>query len=124
MGTIGNLNKSKPYIMKNADYKLNHKLVLFLVLGHLLFGLLGAFAQVHEMDSAHFFLSVALVLFFSSWIVILSDLVKQRVFNKSFWILAMFITPSIAMVFYVFMRNRVIRIGEKIANARNLDILS
>ncbi len=48
----------KSTIMKNSDYKLNHKVVLLLVLGHLLFGILGAFAQVHKMDSAHFFLSV------------------------------------------------------------------
>lgn len=110
--------------MKNSNYTLNHKVVLFLVLGHFLFGILGAFAQIHEMDSAHFFWSAGITFFFSSWIIIISDIVKQRVFNKSFWIVAMFITPSLAMLFYIFMRNRVIRLGEKMANARNLDNLS
>ncbi|MDA3909883.1 MAG: hypothetical protein PF448_00825 [Bacteroidales bacterium] len=106
--------------MKNSDYKLNHKVVSLLVIGHIVFMLLGIFAQIYEMDSAHFFLSAAITFFFSSWLIILSDLVKQKVFNKSFWILAMFITPSIAMVSYIFMRNRVIRLGEKINKAQNL----
>ncbi|MEA1874269.1 MAG: hypothetical protein U9N51_07575 [Bacteroidota bacterium] len=106
--------------MKNSDYKLNNKIVSLLVVGHIVFIFLGSFAQIYEMDSAHFFLSAGITFFFSSWIVILSDIVKQRIFNKTFWIVTMFIIPSIAMFFYIFMRNRLIRLGEKNNKAGDL----
>ncbi|WP_277875413.1 PLDc N-terminal domain-containing protein [Aequorivita sp. KMM 9714] len=53
------------------------------------------------------------MLFFSTWIIILSDMVKNKIYNKTFWIMTMFILPFISPIFYLIQRNRLIRLGQK-----------
>ena len=73
--------------MKNRDFKIYIKTVWFLVIGNFLLTIFGALAKIQHWEYSQFFLTVGLMLFFSTWIIILSDMIKNKIYNKSFWIL-------------------------------------
>lgn len=98
--------------MNNQDFKISFKTVWFLVVGNVLLTVSGAFAKIQHWEYSQFFLTVGLMLFFSAWIIILSDMVKNKIYNKTFWILTMFIMLPIAPIFYMIQRNKLIRFGQ------------
>lgn len=100
--------------MNNQDFKISFKTVWFLVVGNILLTVLGAFAKIQHWESSQILLTIGLMLFFSTWVIILSDMVKNKIYNKTFWIMTMFITPSISQIFYIIQRNKLIRLGEKL----------
>ena len=100
--------------MNNQDFKISFKTVWFLVVGNILLTVFGAFAKIQHWDYSQILLTIGLMLFFSTWVIILSDMVKNKIYNKTFWIITMFIMPSIATIFYMIQRNKLIRLGEKL----------
>lgn len=101
--------------MNNQDFKIGIKTVWFLVIGNLLLTVFAVLAKIQNWEFSQFFLSVGLMLFFSTWIIILSDMVKNKIYNKTFWIVTMFIMPTISAIFYLIQRNRLLRLGQKIS---------
>jgi len=99
--------------MNNQDFKISFKTVWFLVVGNILLTVFGAFAKIQHWDYSQILLTIGLMLFFSTWVIILSDMVKNKIYNKTFWIITMFIMPSIATIFYMIQRNKLIRLGGK-----------
>lgn len=95
------------------DFIIGIKTVWFLVIGNLLLLILGALAKILHWEFSQIFLTVGLMLFFSTWIIILSDMVKNKIYNKTFWIVTMFIMPTIATIFYLIQRNKLLRLGQK-----------
>ena len=100
--------------MNNQDFKISFKAVWFLVVGNILLTVVGAFAKIQHWDYSQLLLTIGLMLFFSTWVIILSDMVKNKIYSKTFWIVTMFIMPSIASIFYMIQRNKLIRLGEKL----------
>jgi len=82
----------------------------------ILLTVLGAFAKIQHWEYSQILLTIGLMLFFSTWIIILSDMVKNKIYNKTFWIMTMFIMPSISPIFYIIQRNKLIRLGEKLTS--------
>jgi hypothetical protein len=99
--------------MENQDFKIGIKTVWFLVVGNLLLTSIGALAKIQHWEFSQIFLTIGLMLFFSTWVIILSDMVKNKIYNRTFWMLTMFIIPFIATIFYLIQRNRLIRLGQK-----------
>lgn len=99
--------------MNNQDFKISFKTVWFLVVGNILLTVFGAFAKIQHWNYSQILLTIGLMLFFSTWVIILSDMVKNKIYNKTFWIITMFIMPSIATIFYMIQRNKLIRLGGK-----------
>lgn len=100
--------------MNNQDFKISFKTVWFLVVGNILLTVFGAFAKIQHWEYSQIVLTIGLMLFFSTWVIILSDMVKNKIYNKTFWIMTIFIMPSIATIFYMIQRNKLIRLGEKL----------
>ena len=100
--------------MNNQVFRISFKTVWFLVVGNILLTVFGAFAKIQHWDYSQILLTIGLMLFFSTWVIILSDMVKNKIYNKPFWIMTMFIMPSIATIFYMIQRNKLIRLGEKL----------
>ncbi|MFD0931099.1 PLDc N-terminal domain-containing protein [Psychroflexus salinarum] len=92
--------------MKNQDFKISSKIVWLLVLGDFLFIILGALAKIQHWRFSDFLLSTGLVLLLSGWIIIFNDMIKNKISNKPFWILSMFIMPVISPIFYLLQSNR------------------
>lgn len=99
--------------MKNQDFKISIKTVWILVIGNFLLSMFIITAEIRLWEFSDIIMTVGLMLFFSTWIIVLSDMVKNKIYNKSFWILTMFITPSISTFFYLVQRNKLIRLGQK-----------
>lgn len=99
--------------MAHQDFKIGIRTVWFLVIGNLLLTVFGALAKIQHWEFSQFFLTAGLMLFFSTWVIILSDMAKNRIYNKTFWILTMFIMPFISIIFYLIQRNKLIRLGQK-----------
>jgi hypothetical protein len=99
--------------MKNQDFVISRKTIHWLILGNFFLILLGAFAKINNWSFVESALSGGLLLFFTSWILILSDMIKHEIYHKSFWIITMFTIPFISMVFYIFQRRKLIRLGQR-----------
>lgn len=99
--------------MKHQDLRIGIKAVWFLIGANLVLTIFGAIAKIQHWQFSQILLSMALILFFSTWIIILSDMVKNHLYNKTFWILTMFILPFISPIFYLTQRKRLIRLGQK-----------
>lgn len=100
--------------MENQDFKVGTKTMWFLVVGSLLLISFGALAKIQHWELSQTLLIIGLMLFSSTWIIIVSDMFKTKIYNKTFWILSMFIMPFISIIFYLFQRNKLIRLGQKL----------
>ncbi len=100
--------------MKNSDFIINQKLVWFLVIGNTLLTIIGSLGKIYGWPYSHIVVSIGLTLYFSTWVIIVSDILKQNIYNKVFWIVIIIITPSIASIFYMFQRKKLIRLGNKL----------
>jgi len=97
--------------MGNQDFKISFKTVWFLVIANTLLIIIGAFAKLQDWDGSQILLTIGLMLFFSIWVIILSDMVKNKIYNRTFWILTMFIVPPFSIIFYMIQRNKLMRNG-------------
>ena len=98
--------------MKNQDFKISVKTIWGLVIGNFLLTIAGVLAKIQQWDFSHFILTATLVITLTTWVIVLSDMFKNKIYNKTFWIFSMFIIPSIATVFYLFQRNKLMRLGQ------------
>jgi len=102
--------------MENRDFKISIKIVWVLAIGNFLLTSLCAFAKIRHWEFFHFVLTLGLILFFSTWIITISDMIKNKIYNKTFWVMSMFILPTIAPIFYLIQRDKLIRLGNKLGN--------
>ena len=96
--------------METPDFKISYMAVWAIIIGHTLITMFGAFAWIQHWDHSQFFVTAGLVMSLFSWIIILSDMSRNKIYNRPFWILTMFITPWIAMIVYMIQRNRLMRL--------------
>lgn len=98
--------------MKNHDFKISTSTLWFLAIGNLLFFLFGALAKLQSWYFADVFLLVGLMLFFTTWLIILLDMVKNKIHDKTFWIMSILILPSIASLVYLYRRNQLLKYAD------------
>jgi len=98
--------------MENPDFKISYTAVWALIIGQTLLTVFGGFAKIQHWDLSQFFLRVGLVMSLFSWIIILIDMLTNRIYNRVFWIITMFIIPWITMIVYMIQRNRLMRLEE------------
>ena len=53
---------------------------------------------------------ISRILIFLFWLIILLDMIKHKLFNKTFWILSMVFIPIFAPVVYLFRRKQLINL--------------
>jgi hypothetical protein len=99
--------------MKEQDFRISIKTVWFLAIGNLLLIGFGALAKLQQLESSQVFLTIGLMLLFSTWIIVMGDLLRNRIYNKTFWVVMMIIMPAIAALFYMIQRDKLLRLGQK-----------
>lgn len=97
--------------MEDKDLRIDRRIVWVLVIGNLLITILGTVAKIYHYEISDFFLTFGLMMIFSAWIILLSDMVKNKIYKKSFWVISMFILPTISPIFYLIQRKRLIHLG-------------
>ncbi|WP_445458564.1 GldL-related protein [Flavobacterium sp. HNIBRBA15423] len=71
--------------------------------------IVGTFMKIQHWEFSQIFLTVGLTVFFTTWIIMLSDMIKNKIHNKTFWVLTMFIIPTIAIILYLIQRNKLLK---------------
>ena len=100
--------------MESQDFKIGIKTVWVFVIGNFILTTIGAFAKIQHWGFSQILLTVGIILFFSTWIIVISDMTKSKVHNKTFWIMSMFIIPTISPLIYLIQRNKLILLGNRI----------
>ncbi|MFW5835369.1 MAG: hypothetical protein ACOCU3_00290 [bacterium] len=98
--------------MENPDFRISYMAVWALIIGQTLLTLFGAFAKSQHWDQSQFFLTAGLVISLLSWIIILNDMLVNKIYNRLFWIITMFAIPWITMIVYMIQRSRLMRLEE------------
>jgi bacteriorhodopsin len=93
--------------MKNQKFKLSKTVVWLLVLGNLLI-IIGAIAKIQRWEFLNTLLISGFVLLLLNWILIFGDIIKNRIYNKTFWIISMIVFPTISPIIYLLRRNRLL----------------
>jgi hypothetical protein len=99
--------------MEKQDYRISIKTVWVLVIGYIVLTTIGAVTKIQHWEFSQILMMAGLILLFSSWIIVISDMTKNKIYNKTFWIMSMFILPGITPIFYIIQKNRLIRLGSK-----------
>lgn len=68
-----------------------------------------------EMD---FLAWLSFLFLFGFWLILLLDMINERIYNKTFWMIAMLIMPWLAPSFYLFQRKTSIRPESSLFNRR------
>ena len=92
-----------------SSISVNYKLMCIISYGGFLLSLVGAYANVKHLAISNLFLTVGLVLFVSGWIIILSDIVKKPIYNRTFWLQSMFILAPVAPLVYLTQRSKLVK---------------
>lgn len=87
--------------MINQDFRIGSRIVWFLILANLILTIAGSFAKILNWEHSQLFLIIGLILFFSTWIIILGDMISNNIYNRTFWLMSMFIIPVIAVYGYM-----------------------
>lgn len=94
--------------MENIDFKVSIKIVWILAFGNFVSSTVGVIAIIQHWELYDVLLPVCLIFFFSTFIIVLSDIIKNKVYNKTFWVMSMFILPTISPIFYIVRRKKLI----------------
>ena len=98
--------------MKNEDFKISFKTVWILVIGSYIVTGIGLFARLQHWGFSEFILGLGLMLYFSTCIIIIGDIIKHKIYSKSPSVITMFFIP-IATILYMIQREKLIELNKK-----------
>ena len=85
---------------------------LLKIVAVLQFVLLGVFyfTQWQQISLPAIFDYVLLFIFLFAWLLVLADLLQQRIYQKWFWYLGLFTLPFLAILLYAFQRKSLLHL--------------
>lgn len=98
--------------MERKDLRVSINLVWVLAIGSILLIIVGADAKLHHWGFEYWPLLVGSILSIATWIVVISDMARSKIYNKTFWIMSMFIFAPIAVIVYLIQRNKLLKWGQ------------
>ena len=102
--------------MGKNQFIYNSKIIwIYLIAAYLLkiYGYVGEYVTLEYSGTISMAGNILLIL---TWLVILIDMIKTKLFNKMFWIIFMFVLAPITPLFYMIQRNKLIRLGNSFEN--------
>ena len=99
--------------MEDQDFEIGNKTIWFVVIGNVLFAIAGAFAKIEHLEYSKSLLSISLILFLLTIVIIIRDINKNKVHNKAFWMKSLFFLPSISPILYITKRTKMIKLRRK-----------
>lgn len=100
--------------MKNQSLNIDTRIVWAIALINLLLNVPIVFFLIQKWEIPALLINAVLVSYFLNWVIVLSDIVGNKVYNKSFWISSMIFYPTIASLFYLARRKNLLPKGEKL----------
>ncbi len=85
---------------------------LLKIVAVLQFLLLGFFyySQWQQISLPSILTYTVFFVFLFAWLLVLADLLQQRIYQKWFWYLGLFTLPFLAILLYAFQRNSLLRL--------------
>jgi hypothetical protein len=105
--------------MESFHFKISNKTIWAIVASIFVLTGLAAIATLQHWEFVHILFTAAIIIFFLTWIIIFGDMLTQKPYNQTFWIMSMFILAPLTMIFYLFQRNKLIRLAQKQAKSRS-----
>lgn len=104
----------KNYIVKekiNTSKKGQKKLWIAVILSYA-FIAFHFIANYLNIEYSSFINGFGIGIIISTVVMLLTDIIQNKVFNKNFWILSMIFMPIMAAIAYMVQRKKLIRLGE------------
>ena len=95
--------------MENKQFIYNPKIIWIYLISSYLLVFVGSLAKLEGWEFSEVTLASGIILFFLTWLIIVIDIVKTSIFNKTFWIISIIVLPQIASLFYMIQRNKLLR---------------
>lgn len=95
--------------MKNHDFKISINAIWILLILSIVLILMGVIGHNLQYEFASHLLIIGISFFIPVWFIIMNDILKQRVYNKPFWITSMLFMSTIASVLYLIRRKKLIK---------------
>jgi len=95
-------------IHRLIQYRIPAAILFFVILGIFLF----TETSLTRLRDAGLIAWTTLVILLIFWIIVFVDMIRYKIYNKTFWILAMFLLPYLTPVFYLFQRKRLRHLQE------------
>jgi glucose uptake protein GlcU len=99
--------------MVSKNIQIDIRLVWALVIADIANTIFVVYTRNSEIGSFSFVMLITLSLVLQ--VILISDIIKNKLFNKSFWLLSMIFIPKLAQIFYLMQRGKLIRLGNKLA---------
>ena len=81
------------------------------IIGYIIF-FIFIFVQIQNIDFPDFFYGFGVGIMIGLDFLIISDIIENKVYNKWFWVISMFVTPPFAIIAYMIQRDKLIRLGK------------
>jgi len=99
--------------MENQDFEIGIKTIWFVVIGSVLFSIAGAFARLKHWEYSQVILSIGLIFYLATLVIMVRDINRSKIHDKEFWIMFMFIVPYISPILYITRRTKMIKLRRK-----------
>jgi membrane protease YdiL (CAAX protease family) len=66
--------------------------------------------SLFELDNLNFAAGLSLLFLVSFWMFLLTDMMRKKIFNKTFWLISMLVMPYLAPAVYLFQRKKLQRL--------------
>ena len=101
--------------MEHQKFNINTKIGWFLAIINFVIIFIAALAKIKAWEFSQGLSTFGIILYFLTWGIFLIDILRCKIYNKTFWVLSMFIMPSIAIFFYLIQKDRLLRLGQKLS---------
>ncbi len=99
--------------MASQDFNITAKFVWFLIIGNAILVSIGAYMKIIHWPFWNALLITGLILHVLTSGLLIHDMVKNKVYNMTFWVTSMLIMPQIASIVYLIQRDKLIKFGSK-----------
>ena len=99
--------------MENQDFEIGIKNIWFAVIGSLVFTIAGSFAKIEHWKYSQVILSIGLIFYLATLVIMVRDINRSKIHDKEFWIMFMFIVPYISPILYITRRTKMIKLRRK-----------
>lgn len=106
--------------MKEYELPINKKILLTLAILRFAFVMFTIYMKITDKNFAenysHLFIGIAFLLQIIPWIVVLIDLTRNRIHNKTMWFVGMFAFGSLTTILYLLNREKHLRLYKRFKN--------
>ncbi|HET8885902.1 MAG TPA: hypothetical protein VFM70_06065 [Salinimicrobium sp.] len=99
--------------MEKTNFIVNRKIVLVFAILNLICTSMGIYARMKHLEIPNIVVHIGWGIAFFAWFVVMGDILANKIYRKTFWVVSMFIFPSLSPLFYVIQRNKLINIAAK-----------